>query len=94
MFSRTVIRSYITQRTVYTYTTMSSLPFKHLKEEAELAILATLRACRLCVFRHSSGMELITRTKQVQDTHVSKDTVIKKDKSPVTGQLNAITRVV
>jgi hypothetical protein len=34
-----------------------------------------------------AGSGLTGRTKQVQDTHVSKDTVIKKDKSPVTGQL-------
>ena len=38
---------------------------------------------------HSAWSRLICRTKQVQDTHVSKDTVIKKDKSPVTGELPA-----
>ncbi|BEJ16325.1 hypothetical protein CspHIS471_0509300 [Cutaneotrichosporon sp. HIS471] len=49
---------------------MSSLPFTKLAAEAELAILSVLRGCYL--------------TKNVQDTLVSKDTVIKKDKSPVT----------
>ncbi|TXT08984.1 hypothetical protein VHUM_02458 [Vanrija humicola] len=49
---------------------MSPLPFTKLVPEAELAVQAVLRGCYL--------------TKSVQDTLVSKDTVIKKDKSPVT----------
>ncbi|RSH86895.1 uncharacterized protein EHS24_005173 [Apiotrichum porosum] len=47
-----------------------ALPFTKLRPEADLAILSVLRGCYL--------------TKSVQDTLVSKDTVIKKDKSPVT----------
>ncbi|WWD17210.1 3'(2'),5'-bisphosphate nucleotidase [Kwoniella shandongensis] len=48
----------------------STLPFTRLVKETEIAILSVLRACYL--------------TKSVQDTLVTKDTVIKADKSPVT----------
>ncbi|WWC70087.1 3'(2'),5'-bisphosphate nucleotidase [Kwoniella pini CBS 10737] len=48
----------------------SSLPFTKYQKEAEVAILSVLRACYL--------------TKNVQDTLVNQDTLIKKDKSPVT----------
>ncbi|WVQ80735.1 3'(2'),5'-bisphosphate nucleotidase [Cryptococcus sp. DSM 104549] len=48
----------------------SSFPFTRLVKETEVGILSVLRACYL--------------TKNVQDTLVTKDTVIKADKSPVT----------
>ncbi|WWC94268.1 3'(2'),5'-bisphosphate nucleotidase [Kwoniella sp. B9012] len=48
----------------------SNLPFTRLQKETEVAILSVLRACYL--------------TKNVQDTLVNQDTLIKKDKSPVT----------
>ncbi|WVR07112.1 3'(2'),5'-bisphosphate nucleotidase [Kwoniella sp. DSM 27419] len=48
----------------------SALPFTRLQKETEVAILSVLRACYL--------------TKNVQDTLVNQDTLIKKDKSPVT----------
>ncbi|WVQ99610.1 3'(2'),5'-bisphosphate nucleotidase [Kwoniella sp. CBS 9459] len=48
----------------------SALPFNRLQKETEVAILSVLRACYL--------------TKNVQDTLVNQDTLIKKDKSPVT----------
>lgn len=51
----------------------SSLPFKKYLPEAEIAILSVLRACHL--------------TSQVQQKLVNEDTILKKDKSPVTGQL-------
>ncbi|WWC89236.1 3'(2'),5'-bisphosphate nucleotidase [Kwoniella dendrophila CBS 6074] len=46
------------------------LPYTRLEAETEVAILSVLRACYL--------------TKNVQDTLVNQDTLIKKDKSPVT----------
>ncbi|WVF71260.1 3'(2'),5'-bisphosphate nucleotidase [Kwoniella sp. CBS 6097] len=49
---------------------VSALPFTRLQKETEVAILSVLRACYL--------------TKNVQDTLVNQDTLIKKDKSPVT----------
>ena len=52
MFSRVVTRSFTTLHIpsrVTGYRTMAGLPFTHLKEETDLAILAVLRACRLYV---------------------------------------------
>ncbi|KAE8537931.1 3'(2'),5'-bisphosphate nucleotidase [Cryptococcus gattii VGV] len=48
----------------------SQLPFTRLVKETEIGILSVLRACYL--------------TKNVQDTLVTKDTLLKSDKSPVT----------
>ncbi|ORX35787.1 hypothetical protein BD324DRAFT_581839 [Kockovaella imperatae] len=49
---------------------MSSIPFNRLRPEAELAVKAVLQACNL--------------TKSVQKSFKQDETIIKKDKSPVT----------
>lgn len=69
-------------------TSTSSLPFKSLSKEADVAVLSVLRACHLSVLPFSFAVQAqlrSCRTRKVQESLVNEDTLIKKDKSPVTG---------